>query len=62
MIVKHRHGVEDAIVRRDAGGLADRCLIVDDVHQRYAVEDDVERAVRVRQSWLRRRLQRPIDG
>ena len=49
VIVEHRHAVENAVTRRDARRLADGGLIVDDVHQRHAIEDDVEGAVGVGQ-------------
>jgi hypothetical protein len=49
IIVKHRHGVKYAKARCDARRLGDRRVIIDDMHQRYAVEDDVESGIRLRQ-------------
>src|ERR1700733_9959408 len=42
MVKKHRYGVKNAMALRDTRGLADNGRIIDDVHQRHAVEDDVE--------------------
>src|SRR5882757_11356364 len=49
MVKEHRYGVKNAIAGGDARGLTDNGRIIDDVHQRHAVEDDVECAGGIRQ-------------
>jgi hypothetical protein len=52
VVVEHRHAVEDGVRAGDPGDLGDRLLPVEDVHQRYALEDDVVAGIGIGQRWV----------